>query len=231
MLSKSVRFEELEVVDFEYPVIGFAFHFPAVRHVAFGHLTPWNTPDFEAIAQLESLLLRSVNFRAPLDLNALPSLRFLGVPARQLNAFGPLPPNHPLRHLYVYVGTVPRNDHTGHPNRDFDQSEWIKQTMRHFPSITRLTLLFSSGENWLVDWIDGYFKEEDRELLGLEIQSSSHGYQRVNRRVVYRHDLTIAKPAVKEPEPQTQEKVVKQQKGWQARWSRFYQSRLRKLHL
>ncbi|KIM22248.1 hypothetical protein M408DRAFT_12145 [Serendipita vermifera MAFF 305830] len=200
------EFEELEVVDFEYPVIGFAFHFPAVRHVAFGHLTPWNTPDFEAIAQLESLLLRSVNFRAPLDLNALPSLRFLGVPARQLNAFGPLPPNHPLRHLYVYVGTVPRNDHTGHPNRDFDQSEWIKQTMRHFPSITRLTLLFSSGENWLVDWIDGYFKEEDRELLGLEIQSSSHGYQRVNRRVVYRHDLTIAKPAVKEPEPQTQEK-------------------------
>lgn len=230
-LPRSVRFEELEVVDLEKPTIDFAFHFPAVRHAAFRRFYPANMPTFKDIPRLESLLLRIVVYLTPFNWETLPNLRFLGVSAQQLNAFAPLPPNHPLHHLYVSIGTVPRDDHNGYPNHDAEQSEWINQTIKNFPSITRLTLVFPSGENWLVSWISGHFSEEDCELLGLQMQYYYDGYKGANRRIVYYHDPTIAKPQIKEPEPEIPEKINKQHKGLQAKWNKFYQSSLRKLHL
>ncbi|KIM22247.1 hypothetical protein M408DRAFT_28880 [Serendipita vermifera MAFF 305830] len=226
-LPKSVRFEELEVVDFERPTIGFAFHFPAVRHAAFGHLYGSNTLELKDIPQLESLLLGGIQCSTAFDWETVPNLRFLGAPTREMGELPPLPIKHPLRHLYVHIHTVPRDDHNGYPNRDAEQSQWINETIEHFPSITRLTLSFTRG----VPWIGGHFKDEDCELLGLQMQSCFNKCNSITQHIVYNRDPIIAKPVAKEPEPQTPEKTDDQHKGLQARWNRFYQSTLRKFHL
>jgi hypothetical protein len=175
---------------------------------------------------LESLILQSLQGGESLDWALFPHLRLLGLHAQRIDAFPPLPRDHPLQHLYIFTGISPRDYH----NRlDYDlQLKWLKKTIYQMPTVTRISVWFDKRAPDLCRWIPGDFREDDLELLGFEDvtppnQNPQDGSHRVLRR------LTL--------DPETQPRFVTTQDpaprriGFRTAWSMFMRFISRRLHL
>lgn len=227
-LPHPVVFKNLEILDLKHVPLRLQIHFPAIRHASFGHMGRKSMAMFGDLPQLESLLVQGRNYDTEIQWELFPNLRLLGLPGRKMDLVPHLPVDHPLRHLHVYVGTIPRDDHNGYPNREAEQSTWIKQIIERLPTITRLSLAFDKRENWLVNWINGEFSEEDCELLDLNMD---YGYKSRGspKGIVYRR--TGNRPHAPESDGPSGHESEKRTKGLRAKWDKFYNSTFHKMHL
>jgi hypothetical protein len=220
----AVVFENLEILDWDFADLHASLYFPLLRHVSFGHLYYFELKYLASWPQLESLIIRDINGCGQIEWSLFPELRLLGLPARRIDAFPPLPPNHPLQHLYVFVGTRPRDDHNPHLFSYEVRLTWLKETLERLPTITRITLWFDKRRPNQLDWISGYFHEEDLELLGF----TERDFPNPNRE--HGHHVVFQRVRIK-PETIMGAELVLRRSGFRAGWNKFVQSASRRLHL
>ena len=151
-----ITFEKLEIFDTEVLRPRDGIRFPALRHLSCGsnnYLLSWITwslseTSFTCSSQMESLLLRRCRPEWEVDWMALPRLRFLGLPITTIGRFNPLPPEHPLEHLYVIFDIGSRGDREFcHETNPKGQGLfWVQRILTYFPNIQKITLAFETHE-------------------------------------------------------------------------------------
>jgi hypothetical protein len=219
-----VIFERLKIIDFDNALVEWALQFPMLRHAGF--TTDYSASRFTRWGFLESLLIRGVeDYTSRFDFwDLVPRLVLLGVPSKSAGAFaGVLPSQHPLQHLYIYVGTVPRNDHDRDPEREDKELAWLKAVLKKLPTVKRLTLAYPPVSNYRSSSIWGDFDEEELALMGF-IRDHSHmqGSHKDRRMVLRRLDIN---PRIDPPIGATS-----RHNGARAGWDRFSGFVSRKFH-
>jgi hypothetical protein len=220
----AVVFENLENLDWDFADPHVSLYFPLLRHVSFGCLSYFALKYLASLPQLESLIIRNISRGEKFEWSLFPELRLLGLPAQRIDAFPPLPLNHPLQHLYVFVGTRPRDDHNPHLFSYEVGLTWIKETLERLPTITRISLWFDKRPPNQFDWISGYFREDDLELLGFTERDFPNPNRENGRHVVFQREKT-------KPETIMGAEQVLRRSGFRAGWNKFVQSTSRRLHL
>jgi hypothetical protein len=222
-----VVFENLEVVDWGYADYHQSLQFPAIRHASFSVVSHHELEYLIKWPHLQSLLIRGIDEGARFEWSSFPNLKLIGLPAQRVVTFPPPPPGHPLRHLYISIGTRPRDDH----NQQLFAYErglgWLKDVLERMPNITRLSLWFDKPGCNRVHWISAYFRTEDLEVLGWTqwypaCRSSGSGHHDIYERV---------KVEPRKEEQVAGEELVPKQSGFRVGWDKFVRSASRRLHL
>jgi len=220
----AVVFENLEILDWDFADPHASLYFPLLRHASFGRLSYFEHKYLASWPQLESLIIRDINGWEQIEWSLFPELRLLGLPAQRIDTVPPLPPDHPLQHLYVFIGTRPRDDHNQHLFSYEVRLTWLKETLQRLPTITRISMWFDKRPPNQLDWISGYFHEEDLELLGFTERDFPNPNRENGSHVVFQR-LKI------EPEAIMSAEHVVRSGGFRTGWNKFVQSASRRFHL
>jgi hypothetical protein len=100
-----VVFQHLKMLELHslLPFVG--VEFPALRHVSVGRCSQEEMKAITKWPHLESLILRTMDWRTEFDWRSFPNLRLLGLPPTHLWIISRCPYEHPLSHLSLYVTT------------------------------------------------------------------------------------------------------------------------------
>ena len=202
----SLTFEKLEILDITSIHPHLTLHLPFLIHAAFGRFYGWDVVRPGGFCDhLESLILSDtqIPFAGPIMWSMLPQLRLLGISGRQIYTLQPLPPGHPLAHLYIY-NLLPEVG--GEP--------WLSQTIKLYPSISRLSLDLDEQSNVMIPWITRELRRGDLVPLGFDVNHAA------SKTSMYRVVVIDRLPA----RSQTPSSLLK---GSQAGWKSF----TRRLHL
>jgi len=227
-----VVFKNLEILDHDTLSSDPNVYFPILCHVAFNSIIPYQLQRFTGLRSLRSLLARKSFYVGRIfEWDFFPGIKLLGIPGEHVYELSRLPPGHPLEHLYVYIGTVSRNDHYHDPDRKAKELAWMKEITERLPTISQITFAYPLPSEYLSSAVWGDFDEDELGILGLERVycpelGRSESRDAVFRRVGAMHQetlLTVTSRGFFE--------IAEHAKGFRADWNSFLLSASHKLRL
>lgn len=187
MGGTNIVFQYLHILDVEGKVPDSTLHFPVLKHVAFGDVSSYDIAKFNSRLGLESLLVKGIIESSQFRWELFPRLKLLGIPSRRAETFGPLPPlppDHPLRHLYVYVGNSYMNPGGYNGINGQRQYTWLKQLVQPLPTVPRITLAVDTRIKHQWSWIPLDFNQDTLRRLNISVNKFSSRQTKGTRLVV-----------------------------------------------
>ena len=185
-----VIFQKLQLLDYDRVDPHPNVYFPVLKHVAFDSTHAFTSGYFNNRARLESLILRDRHSTLQkLYWDTMPHLRLLGITSETVDCLTPLPPHHPLQHLYVYAGTILSIPSDRPADRKTRELRWMKQIIKLMPTVERITLACQHSED-RPNSIQGDFDQRDLIRMGFKRSYSSE----VGRKVILQRSSAPLQP-------------------------------------